>query len=110
MSNFEIYASPTFKKELKRLKRKHYPINLITICLQAIMTRDPANLTKIKDHPLTGNWKGFREFHTARIESHGHRNYDQWIVIYKISDQKLILTLVATGNHEILTKHDPKIM
>ena len=86
MKQVEIYFSPTYKKELKKLKKKNYPIKLII------------------------HWKGFNEFHPGRLSSNSNLNYDQWIVIYTFSKNKLILTLVSTGNHEILTKHKPKTL
>lgn len=104
MTDFEVYVSPTYKRELKKLKRKHYPIKLISVCLRAILKNDTKQRMKIKDHPLKGKWKGYNEFHPARISN--LNNYDQWLVIYKISHQKLILTLVATGDHEILNKRN----
>lgn len=35
--------------------------------------------TKYRDHPLTGNWKGYREIH---IEG-------DWLVIYRVEKQEL---------------------
>ena len=47
---------------------------------------------KHKDHELTGNWKGFRECH---IEP-------DWILIYTIENNLLVLTLSRTGSHSDL--------
>lgn len=44
---------------------------------------------KYKDHPLSGNWKSFRECHIK----------PDWLLIYKIEGDRLILTLVRTGSH-----------
>lgn len=110
MKQVEVYFSPTYKKELKKLKKKNYPIKLITQCLKAIIAQDNKILKKIKHHSLQGNWKRFNEFHPGRLSSNSNLNYDQWIVIYTFSKNKLILTLVSTGNHEILTKHKPKTL
>lgn len=107
MKNIEVYVTPTYKKELKRLKRKHYPIKLITKCLTAIINNDRKTLKRIKNHNLKGNWNEFNEFHPARIADLGNAKYDQWIVVYNLKHTKLTLTLATTGNHEILNKHDP---
>ena len=48
--------------------------------------------TKYKDHALSGNWQGYRELH---IES-------DWLLIYKINKDVVILTLVRTGSHDQL--------
>lgn len=47
---------------------------------------------KNKDHALTGNWKGYRECH---IQS-------DWLLVYKIEDDVLLLTLTGTGTHSDL--------
>ena len=44
---------------------------------------------KYKDHALTGNWKGCRDCH---IEP-------DWVLIYKINHNKLLLNLLRTGTH-----------
>ena len=41
-----------------------------------------------KDHSLSGNWKGFQEFHIG----------GDLIVIYKKEDNKLILVRIGTHN------------
>lgn len=46
----------------------------------------PANY---KDHALTGNWIGHRECH---IQS-------DWLLIYRIENGVLVLTLTRTGTH-----------
>lgn len=47
---------------------------------------------KYKDHNLTGNYCKYRECH---IEP-------DWLLIYKIESDILILTLVSTGSHSDL--------
>lgn len=45
-----------------------------------------------RDHALTGNFIGFRDCH---IEN-------DWVLIYKIQNDVLILTLADTGTHSDL--------
>ena len=45
-----------------------------------------------RDHQLTGNLKDFRECH---IES-------DWLLMYRIIEDKLILSATATGTHSDL--------
>ena len=47
---------------------------------------------KNKDHPLTGNWIGHRECHIL----------PDWLLIYRIEDDVLVLTLARTGSHSDL--------
>ncbi|MFC6290124.1 type II toxin-antitoxin system YafQ family toxin [Levilactobacillus angrenensis] len=83
-------------------------MSLIATCIQAIITDDDAVKKRIHDHALQGQWKGFREFHPARLQNHGG-HYDGWIVIYQLNRDFLTLTLVTTGSHEVLRMADCKI-
>ena len=47
---------------------------------------------KNKDHALTGNWIGHRECHIQ----------PDWLLIYKVESDLLILTLTRTGTHNDL--------
>ena len=47
---------------------------------------------KYHDHELTGNWKEHRECHIQ----------PDWLLIYKLTERELILTLVRTGSHSDL--------
>ena len=47
---------------------------------------------KNKDHPLTGNWTGHRECHIL----------PDWLLIYRIDGDVLVLTLSRTGTHSDL--------
>ena len=45
-----------------------------------------------RDHDLHGNWKGYRECHIQ----------PDWLLIYKIEKDILVLTLTRTGTHSDL--------
>ena len=47
---------------------------------------------KHKDHALTGNWGGHRECHIL----------PDWLLIYRIEDDVLVLTVSRTGTHSDL--------
>ena len=47
---------------------------------------------KHKDHPLNGNWVGHRECHIL----------PNWLLIYRIDGDVLVLTLAHTGSHSVL--------
>lgn len=97
----EIKRTKSFERELKRLMKKHYPVDVLKPCLQAIIDQDLIVLKRIKDHALQGTWIDYREFHPARIGSYG-KSYDNWIVVYRWDKSNLVLVLVATGSHNIL--------
>ena len=45
-----------------------------------------------RDHALTGDWLGHRECHVA----------PDWLLIYRIEENLLVLTLSRTGTHSDL--------
>lgn len=47
---------------------------------------------KNRDHALTGNWIGHRECHIM----------PDWLLVYRIEDDVLVLTLSRTGTHSDL--------
>ena len=47
---------------------------------------------KNKDHALSGNWTGYRECHIQ----------PDWLLIYYIEEDVLVLTLTRTGTHSDL--------
>ena len=79
-----LVLSSKFKKDLKRSKKRGKDLNK----LQNQTLLDPG----YKDHPLTGNYEGFRELH---IEP-------DWLLIYAIKDDILVLSLTRTGSHSDL--------
>lgn len=99
----EIKQTRQFERQLNRLVKKHYPVYLIKKCIHAIVENDVDILKRIKDHSLRDNWRGYRKFHPSRLENDGSR-YDKWIVVYRMNSRELILTLVATGDHELLNQ------
>lgn len=97
----KIQRSKEVERQLKKLARKHYPIKALKPCIAAIIKQDPKVLKRIKDHALKENWSEYREFHPSRVSNYSSY-LDNWIVVYKIDKDKLILALVATGKHDIL--------
>lgn len=47
---------------------------------------------KNRDHTLSGNWAGHRECHVL----------PDWLLVYRIDDDVLVLTLSRTGSHSVL--------
>lgn len=47
---------------------------------------------KNKDHALSGNWAGHRECHIL----------PDWLLVYRIENVVLVLTLARTGTHSDL--------
>lgn len=52
--SIDIWLTSTFVRELKRLKKAHYPIHLITKCLSSIINDNKEKRIQMKDHQLKG--------------------------------------------------------
>lgn len=87
----DIQYEKSFKKDYKRmLKRSCNPQNLQDV-LSFLVKQQPLP-EKYRDHYLSGNYAGYRECH---IEP-------DWLLIYKIFNDKLVLVLTRTGSHSDL--------
>lgn len=85
-----IYGSQ-FKKDFKRIKKQGLRIEKLQKVIQTLAYGKELS-PKYHDHPLIGNYHGFRELH---IEPN-------WLLIYKIDEDRLILALSRTGSHSAL--------
>ena len=93
MRNVKYTVKPTtqFKKDYKLAMRRGLDISLLegVIADLAIGISLPE---KNRDHALSGNWVGHRECHVL----------PDWLLIYRIEDDVLVLTLSRTGSHSDL--------
>lgn len=80
-------------KDFKRIKKRHKDMSKLQTVLDILVTNQKLP-SKYKDHALIGNYKGFRECH---IEPN-------WLLIYKIDGDELVLLLSRTGSHSDLFK------
>ena len=93
MRKTKYIVKPTtqFKKDFKLAMKRSMKIELLeeVIAMLAVGETLP---DKHKDHALTGNWVGHRECHIL----------PDWLLIYRIEDEVLVLTLARTGTHSDL--------
>ena len=87
----EISTTSKFRKDLKLAKKKGLNIALLQEVVDVLASGEKLS-EKHRDHALTGDWESFRECHIQ----------PDWLLIYKISGDSLILTLVRTGTHSDL--------
>ena len=87
----EIKQTSSFRKDLKLLMKRKYNMNLISEVVNKLASCQKLD-EKYKDHELTGNFKGYRECHIQ----------PDWLLIYKIDNKQLILTLTRTGSNSNL--------
>jgi addiction module toxin, relE/stbE family len=88
---YKIRPTVKFQKDLKRIQKRGYNISLLTDVLN-ILANGEKLPRKYKDHSLIGNYKNCRECHIT----------PDWLLIYEISNEELILYLTRTGTHSDL--------
>ena len=81
----------SFKKDYKRIKKRGRDTDKLKYVVEQLSNEKSLEY-KYRDHELTGNYKGFRECH---IES-------DWLLIYKVENDELVLVLSRTGIHSDL--------
>jgi mRNA interferase YafQ len=89
--NLKVVWTSRFKKDYKLAMKRGLKIDLIDNVIR-ILSSNQALPKEYNDHSLNGNWKGFRECH---IEP-------DWLLIYRIEKDVLVLTLQRTGSHSDL--------
>ena len=88
---YKIRPSAKFQKDLKRIQKRGYDITLLKDVLNLLVNGKILPI-KYKDHNLSGNFKGCRERHIT----------PDWLLIYEIAENELILYLTRTGTHSDL--------
>lgn len=88
---YKIVMSSRFTKDLKLLARRGYDLNKIKFVISELANGNKLD-SKYKDHQLTGDYSGKRECHIL----------PDWLLIYEIKNDELLLYLVRTGSHSDL--------
>ena len=88
---YNIRPTTRFQKDLKRLQKRGYDLSLLTAVIKKLASGETLP-EKNRDHWLTGDYSGCRECHIA----------PDWLLIYEIDGNALILYLTRTGSHSDL--------
>lgn len=80
-----------FKKDFKRIKKRGYDILRLEKIVE-LLANEVLLPEQFKDHNLSGNYNGFRECHIA----------PDWLLIYQVNNNELVLVLSRTGSHSDL--------
>lgn len=88
---YSLVYTNRMKKDVKLIKKRGKDIQKLADVLDILLKGEDLP-DKNKDHQLQGEWQGFRECH---IEP-------DWLLIYRIEEQELILFATATGSHSDL--------
>ncbi len=89
--NRDIVWTTRFKKDYKLAMKRNLNIALLDDVIRAL-SRGEILPEKNRDHELTGEWAGHRECHVQ----------PDWLLIYRVEDDVLVLTLSRTGTHSDL--------
>lgn len=81
----------SFKKDFKLVKKRGYDISKLQKIIDLLASKQPLPQAN-KDHNLIGNYSGCRECHIT----------PDWLLIYEINEDELILHLLRTGSHSDL--------
>ena len=87
----QVTWTTQFKKDYKNAMKRGLPIEELDRVIRLLADDNPLP-DKYRDHELGGNWKGFRECHIQ----------PDWLLIYRIINNNLILSLSRTGSHSDL--------
>ena len=85
---YQIVYTSRMKKDVKLMKKRGKNLTKLVGTL-SLLAGGGSMPEEYKDHQLTGNLRDFRECH---IEP-------DWLLLYRISKDKLILSATATGTH-----------
>lgn len=88
---YNIRPTAKFQRDLKRVKKRGFDISLLTDVLKLLAAGRPLP-EKHRDHQLSGEYAGCRECHIT----------PDWLLIYEINQNTLILYLTRTGSHSDL--------
>ena len=90
---YQIRATTKFKKAIKLATKRGKDTDKLKNIVEKLAKGEPLDAA-LRDHSLSGHWSNHRELH---IEP-------DWLLIYRIEKDILILELVDTGSHADLFK------
>ena len=90
---YSIERTAQFKKDFKLAEKQGLDMRELATVIALLADGKPL-ADKYRDHELKGKYLGHRECH---IEP-------DWLLIYKITESVLVLSLVRTGSHSRLFK------
>lgn len=86
-----LHGPVNLKKTTNLARKRNLKIELLDEIIRKL-SRGEVLSQENRDHELSGNWSGYRECHVQ----------SDWLLIYRIEEGLLILTLTRTGTHSDL--------
>jgi mRNA interferase YafQ len=78
------------KRDVRRMQKRGKNTEKLDMTLKLLVTQEPMP-SNYRDHRLSGNLKDFRECHVG--------GEGDWLMMYQIFEDKLILSASGTGTH-----------
>lgn len=91
MTKYQAFRTAQFKKDYKRAKKRGKDMALLDEAI-LMLAKGEMLPSSMRDHELSGVWHGFRECHIQ----------PDWLLVYRINNDVLVLTLTRTGSHSDL--------
>ena len=82
----DLVGRSAFRRDLKRLAKRGINRAPLDAVIEALRTDEPLPAAR-RDHPLKGDWVGWRDCHIA----------PDWLLIYKVTATEVLLA--RTGTH-----------
>ena len=90
-TKYDLAVTAQFRKDYKLAKKRGLKMEALAETV-TLLAKGEALSEKYRDHSLSGNWIGHRECHIL----------PDWLLIYRIEENVLVLTLTRTGTHSDL--------
>ena len=94
MKKYTVRYTAKFKRELKLAERQKKNLDKLWAVVDKLAEGEELE-EKYQDHYLHGYYEGFRECHLE----------PNWLLVYKIEDDVLTLTLSRLGSHSEVFKN-----
>lgn len=88
---YDVRHTAAFKRDYKRALKRNLPIARLQAVVEKLRNGEELPAAN-RDHALSGRWANHRECHIA----------PDWLLIYQIHNNILILELTRTGSHSDL--------
>ena len=85
---YDVIRTARFRKELKKMLKRGADLDKLEAVV-SILASGAKLPPQYRDHALTGDMEGLRDCHIT----------PDWVLLYTIQDDVLVLTLTRTGSH-----------
>ncbi|MGN0854612.1 MAG: type II toxin-antitoxin system YafQ family toxin [Kiritimatiellia bacterium] len=85
---YRLRATPAYHRDYKKAIKRGLPVEKLKAVVKKLVNGE-ALPPKNHDHALSNNWANHRECHIA----------PDWLLIYQIKEDVLVLELTRTGSH-----------